>query len=123
MNLLDFFALFNTQVIKMHAELLRAIGPEDVLQARVEIKLSPGELAAAGVEGACYQVGVRLVCEGSMKVKGVDTRAFSIECILNAGYRQIQGDPVSFEVFSKHHTSLTRQLYPLIHQQLVPLLS
>ncbi len=123
MNLLESFVLFNTQIVKLHAELTRGIGPQDVLQARVEIKLSPGQMQAEPGGAARYQVGVRLLCDGSMTEEGESKPAFSIECVLNAGYRQFQGEPISFEEFSKHHTTLTRQLYPLIHQQLVPLLS
>lgn len=122
MNLLDHFVLVSTQVVKLHAELLRAIAPTDMLQARVEIKLSPGKLESQG-ERPGYQVGVRLLCDGSMIVEGESKAAFKIECVLNAGYRQLHGEPIPYEVFSRHHTSLTRQLYPLIHYQLVPLLS
>ncbi len=121
-NLLDHFALVSTQVVKLHAELLRAIAPTDVLQARVEIKLSPGKLEPQA-ELPEYQVGVRLLCDGSMTIEGESRAAFKIECVLNAGYRQLHGQPLPFEIFSRHHTSLTRQLYPLIHHQLVPLLS
>ncbi len=123
MNLLDHFALLSTQVVKLHAELQRAIAPQDVVQARVEVKLSPGRLEAPAGEEPHFQVGVRLTCDGTMTVEGEVKPAFRIECVLNAGYRQFRGEPIPYEEFSKHHTSLTRQLYPLIHQQLIPLLS
>ncbi|MDJ0657648.1 MAG: hypothetical protein QNJ40_26045 [Xanthomonadales bacterium] len=121
LNLLDWFALFNTQVVKLHAELHKNIRPDDNIQARVEIKLTPAQLPDSG-ELTRFQVGVRLLCEGTMQ-SDPDSPAFTIECVLNAGYQQISGEAIGFEEFSSYHTSLTRQLYPLIHQQLVPLLS
>ena len=123
MNLLDHFALFSTQIIKLHAELLQSFRLEDTIQARVEIKLTPGKLAVEvkGMPG--YQVGVRLACDGIKMVEDKEVKIFNIECLLNAGYRQLSGAPISFEQFSQHHTSLTRQLYPIIHHQLIPVLS
>lgn len=123
MNLLDHFALFSTQIIKLHAELLQPFRPEDTIQARVEIKLTPAQLPieVKGMPG--YQVGVRLSCDGIKMVEGKEVRIFNIECLLNAGYRQLSGTPLSFEQFSQHHSSLTRQVYPIIHHQLIPILS
>ena len=123
MNLLDQFALFSTQIVKLHAELLQSFRPEDSIQARVEIKLSPSKLAVEvkGMPG--YQVGVRLSCNGIRMVEDKEEKIFNIECLLNAGYRQLSGAPLSFEQFSQHHSSLTRQLYPIIHHQLIPILS
>ena len=125
LNLLEFFALFQTQVVKLHAQLHQAISADDVLQAKVEMKLTPAKVASPPAGGTAYQVGVRLLCEGYKgEVQEADpVHVFSIECILNAGYQQIQGTAVSFETFSLHHASLTRQLYPLIHHQLLPLFS
>lgn len=129
LDLLHYFALFRTQIVKLHAELHQAIGADELLQAKVELKLTPAPLAAPPVEGrTAFQLGARLQCEGyrapdpaAESEPGV--HVFSIECVLNAGYQQFQGEPVSFEVFSQHHASLTRQLYPLINHQLQPLLS
>jgi hypothetical protein len=37
-------------------------------------------------------------------------------------YQQIDGDPVDIAVFTANHASLTRQLYPLLQQELRMLL-
>lgn len=125
LNLLDFFALYTTQVVKLHAQLHRSISADEALQAKVALKLTPAKLAAQPAGGmAAYQLGACLDCEGYRGEAAIsDNHVFSIECILNAGYQQVQGEPISFEVFSQHHASLTRQLYPLIHHQLRPLFS
>jgi hypothetical protein len=121
LNLLDQFALFNTQLVKLHAELHRSINADDATQAHVEIKLTPGHLSKPIPGANAFQVGMTLSCRGVLKDEP-DEKVFSLECTLNAGYQQISGDPVSFELFSTAHASLTRQLYPLIHQQLKPIL-
>ncbi len=131
MNLLSHFALFQTQLVKIHAELHQSIGADDVINANVEMKLTPavlprGQVASADPQRTAYQVGVRLYCRGTRKVgdEVADPKpAFTLECVLNASYQQMQGDPIEFETFSRHHVSLTRQLYPLIRQQLLPLFS
>ena len=131
MDLLSQFALFQTQLVKIHAELHQTITPDEAFSANVEMKLTPGVLPAPGPKGGdmatpTYQVGVRLYCRGTRQEAGSEADpkpAFTVECVLNAGYQQIQGEPVDFDTFRCHHLSLTRQLYPLIRQQLLPLFS
>ncbi|MFK7958512.1 MAG: hypothetical protein AB8B96_20640 [Lysobacterales bacterium] len=126
MDLLDQFALFQTQLVKIHAELHQAIAVDESLNANVEMKLTPGVLPNQKGNQATYQLGVRLHCRGTRPDKDDPSKtvaAFTVECVLNAGYQQMNGEPVDFETFSKHHVSLTRQLYPLIRQQLLPLFS
>ncbi|MEM1091412.1 MAG: hypothetical protein AAF552_11870 [Pseudomonadota bacterium] len=131
MNLLSHFALFQTQLVKIHAELHQSIGPDDVINANVEMKLTPAALArkpdpVVEAQRTAYQVGVRLYCRGLRKAAEADADpkpAFTLECVLNASYQQLQGEPIDFDTFSQHHMSLTRQLYPLIRQQLLPLFS
>jgi len=124
LNLLEYFALAGTQVVKLHAELHRHVKPEAQLQARVEVKITPGALPEEHNTGMpVYQVGARLSCQGFMLSDGDEHPVFTLECVLNAVYQQTLGQSISQETFVKHHTSLTRQLYPLIHHQLMPLLS
>lgn len=123
-NLLDQFALSHTQVTRLHAELAGNVPREGAFSAKVELKLTPQEAATAsdGEGLPVYQVSARLVCHGYLNGREEETPLFTVELILQAAYRQIAGTPMGFETFSQHHTSLTRQLYPLIHHQLQPIL-
>ncbi len=126
MDLLDQFALFQTQLVKIHAELHQTIAVDEPLNANIEMKLTPGALPVQNGNQTAYQLGARLYCRGTRPDKDDSSKtvaAFTVECVLNAGYQQLHGEPVDFETFSKHHVSLTRQLYPLIRQQLLPLFS
>ena len=59
-NLLENLALFNTQVVKLHAELHRTLTTEESAHALVEIKLTP-EPWPNPVKGVnAFQVGVKL---------------------------------------------------------------
>lgn len=119
-NLLDFYALSRTQLVKLSAELLGPVLAGDRLQSQVELKLSPGRLnPEQGV--AVYQVGVRLACTVLARRGDSEQKVFSVECILNAVYRQFHGGELSEDLFEKHHASLGRQLYPLVHHKLIPL--
>ncbi len=118
MNLLEHFALSGTRVVKLLAELKHNVKPDDQVQAKVELKLTPAELPDEA--GSHFQVGASLVCDGFLMIEENQSPAFRIECTINALYRQINGPAVSFESFKSAHHSLTRQLYPLIHQQIMP---
>ncbi len=120
-NLLDNFALMGTQVVRLNAQLVRSPQNHESLQAKVEMKLSPGEVQQS--EKGVFQVGVRLTCLGEIEQEEKNERIFSIEVVLNALYKQVRGDAISFETFSASHGSLTRQIYPLIHHQIMPVLS
>ena len=82
-----------------------------------------------------FQVTARLSCQGyaensdsfGMTVTAPTTEAsseplFKVVMVVHAAYRQHAGEPVNFEAFSQNHTSLVRQLYPLVHQQVKPVL-
>ena len=123
-NLLEHFALSHTQVTKLHAELTGNVPREGAFSAKVELKLSPQETpTASDGEGLpVYQVSAQLLCHGYLDGREEETPLFSIELVLQAAYRQMSGAPVDFQAFTRNHTSLTRQLYPLIHHQLQPIL-
>ncbi|NBB93997.1 MAG: hypothetical protein GVY32_12610 [Gammaproteobacteria bacterium] len=118
-NLLDQFALTHTQVTRLHADLTEVVPASQRFSAKVELKLTPREYSHDG-ELPQYQVSAHLVCRGHRDTDTPDNPLFTIELVLQAVYRQFQGDPVDFERFKANHGSLTRQLYPLIHHQLQP---
>ena len=119
LNLLDHFALAHTQVTRLTADLKDIVKPDQTFRAKVELKLTPRQIAPdQGVNQ--YQVTARMLCRGSRESDDPGQTLFEIELIMQTVYRQFQGDPISFEQFSSSHASLTRQLYPLIHHQLQP---
>lgn len=119
LNLLDRFALTHTQVTRLQADLSEIVPPEQKISAKVELKLTPREIPAEH-EAIQYQVTARLICRGHRESDPDDKPLFTIDLVLQSVYRQFAGDPLPFEEFSRHHASLTRQLYPLIHHQLQP---
>jgi len=120
-NLLDHFALAHTQLTRLNADLTEIVTQGQNFNAKVELKLTPREMPAEG-DLTQYQVTARLLCRGNREAENPDKPLFTIELVLQAVYRQIHGEAVDFETFSRHHGSLTRQLYPLIHHQLQPVL-
>ncbi len=120
LNLLDQFALAHTQVTRLNADLSEVVSPDQKFSAKVELKLTPREMPAEQ-EVTQYQVTARMLCRGHREQDDAEKPLFTIEFVLQAVYRQFQGDPVSFEAFTRNHGSLTRQLYPLIHHQLKPI--
>jgi hypothetical protein len=67
-----------------------------------------------------YQVSARLSCRGGSK--GDPGPKFIASVGFEVIYQQIEGDPVDVTEFSANHASLTRQLYPLLQQELRMLL-
>lgn len=120
-NLLESFALAHTQLTRLNADLSEIVTQNQVFKAKVELKLTPREMPAESGQSQ-YQVTARLLCRGNREAESPDKPLFTIDLVLQAVYRQFQGEPVDFETFTKHHPSLTRQLYPLIHHQLQPIL-
>lgn len=120
-NLLEDFALAHTQMTRLNADLTEIVTQGQNFNAKVELKLTPREMPPEG-DLTQYQVTARLLCRGNREAENPDQPLFTIELVLQAVYRQFKGQPVDFETFSRHHGSLTRQLYPLIHQQLQPVL-
>jgi len=118
-NLLDQFALAHTQLTRLNADLKEIVNPDQAYKAKVELKLTPREMPPD--QGVCqYQVTARLTCRGARETDDPENVLFEIELVVQAVYRQFQGESVSFEGFSTSHSSLTRQLYPLMHHQLQP---
>jgi len=118
-NLLDRFALAHTQVTRLNVDLTEIVPADQRFSAKVELKLTPREIAHEA-DLPQYQVTARLLCRGHREAESADQPLFTVELVLQAVYRQFQGDAVDFETFKANHGSLTRQLYPLIHHQLQP---
>jgi hypothetical protein len=120
-NLLERFALAHTQVTRLNADLQDIVTQDQKFSAKVELKITPRKMPP-DQSVSQYQVTARMLCRGSREAdESADKPLFTIELVLQAVYRQFQGEPVSFEEFSQSHASLTRQLYPLIHHQLQPI--
>jgi hypothetical protein len=119
LNLLDHFALAHTQVTRLNADLKEIVEPDQAFRAKVELKLTPRAMPPdQGVNQ--FQVTARLTCRGARESDAPETALFEVELVVQTVYRQFQGESVGFEDFSGSHASLTRQLYPLMHQQLQP---
>lgn len=115
MNLLDYYHLQALQAIKLQAEWIRWIGPNDPCQAKIELKLTP--LNPPTPVALEYVVQARLECVGLPSAdQPLSETLFRVEIVMNANYRASGQLSLSFEEFSRHHLSLNRQLYPLLHQ-------
>lgn len=121
MNLLDQFILHHIQLSLLQAKLVATPKVEGSREAKVELKLAPRLVKTdSGDELPSYQVSARLSCKaGDEQDEGP---RFVAEVGIEAIYRQIDGDPLDLAQFSAHHASLTRQLYPLLQQELRTLL-
>jgi hypothetical protein len=122
MNLLDHFILQHCQISLLHGELLR-ISREGAMQdAKVEMNLTPRLVEMdSGDKLPSYQVSARLNCIGGAKEKSGP--AFSAQVGLETVYQQTSGDPIDISEFTSHHASLSRQIYPLLAQELRGLLT
>jgi len=121
-SLLQHFALSTTQLIKLHAELFRPVHGNEQVQARVELNVTAQPPADALQIPGSYVVAVRLTCVGLPMSGNEADKIFGAECILNAAYQQVTGEPLLFETFARHQTTLTRQLFPVVHAQIQPLM-
>ena len=121
MNLLDRFMLQHCQVSLLQGELLRVSRKGSMQDAKVEMNLTPRPMEThAGQELPSYQVSAKLVCIGGEGDKAGP--AFSAKVGLEMVYRQITGEPVDLFGFTNHQSSLSRQIYPLLAQELLGLL-
>ena len=117
MDLLDQFVLQQTQYSTLHAELNRVPSENGEREAKVEFQLVPRKLKNPPDSALpAYQVTAKLNCKG-MDQQGEEP-AFSVQIVLEAVYAQVSGNPMPFEEFSGRHGEFTRQLYPLVQQQL-----
>jgi hypothetical protein len=121
MNLLDFFVLQHVQVSLLTAELVHISKDVGAQEAKVELNLTPRLMKADGGDRLpTYQVGAMLTCHGGSK-EGTGPM-FNAKVGFEAIYQQVEGNPVDVAEFTSSHASLTRQLYPLLQQELRTLL-
>lgn len=121
MNLLDRFILKHIQVSHLNAELTQVSKEPGNQEAKVELNLTPRPVKTdSGSDLPAYQVSARLGCKGGGKTK--PGPIFSARVGIEAIYQQVSGEPMDISEFTKHHASLTRQLYPLLQQELRGLL-
>ena len=122
MNLLDHFILQHVQVSLLQGELLRVSREGSMQDAKVEMNLTPRLMEMdSGDQLPSYQVSARLVCIGG--VKEDSNPAFKAKVGIETVYQQISTDPIDISVFNNHHASLSRQIYPLLAQELRGLLT
>ena len=117
MNLLDHFVLQHVQVSLLHAELINVSKEAGNQEAKVELNLTPRLMKTdSGDKLPAYQVSAKLSCSASSEDK--PGPKFSAKVAFEAIYQQVNGEPVDVSVFTSNHASLTRQLYPLLQQEL-----
>ncbi|MFC1690216.1 hypothetical protein ACFL0N_03015 [Pseudomonadota bacterium] len=121
MNLLDQFVLQHVQISSLKAKLIEVSKESGAQEAKVELNLTPRMLNTdSGDSLPAYQVTARLTCKGGSKAD--PGPRFVASVAFEAIYQQMEGDPVDVSEFTSNHASLTRQLYPLLQQELRMLL-
>ena len=121
MNLLDHFILQHCQVSLLQGELLRVSREGAMQDAKVEMNLTPRLMETNTPEQLpSYQISARLVCIGG---KSDDSGpAFKAKVGIETIYQQTSGEAIDIAEFTSHHASLSRQIYPLLAQELRGLL-
>jgi len=121
MNLLDHFVLQHVQVSLLKAELVQVNKESGTQEAKVELNLTPRQMKAGGGESLpAYQVSAVLTCSGGSREDSGPM--FNAKVGFEAIYQQVEGAPMSIAEFTSNHVGLTRQLYPLLQQELRTLL-
>lgn len=121
-NLLEHFVLKHVQVSRINAELTQLSPTGATHEAKVELNLTPRLLQAdSGEELPSYQVSARLSCQGGGGEGKKPT--FTAQVAFEAVYQQVQGEPIDVSEFTANHASLTRQIYPLLQNEMRGLLS
>ncbi|MCJ7815899.1 MAG: hypothetical protein MUP31_07600 [Xanthomonadales bacterium] len=121
MNLLDQFVLQHVQVSLLKARLIHVSKDAGAQKAKVELNLTPRMLETdSGGNLPSYQVSARLTCKGG--AENDSGPKFMAQVGFEVIYQQIDGEPVDIARFTANHASLTRQLYPLLQQELRMLL-
>jgi hypothetical protein len=116
-NLLDHFVLQHVQVSELRARLISPAENSGSNETKVELNLTPRLMQTDGGEQPpSYQVSARLSCKGGRADE--PGPEFSVRAGIEAIYQQTSGAPVDLAEFSANHASLTRQLYPLLQQEL-----
>ena len=122
MNLLDHFILQHVQVSILKSELVRVTREAGMHDAKVELNLTPRVLEPdEDTHLPSYQVSARLKCESGSEDE--DGPAFNASVGIEAIYQQTSGEPLDVHEFTNHHSTLARQLYPLLQQEMRGLLS
>jgi hypothetical protein len=117
MNLLERFVMQRLDITLLRAEVVKAAKSPGKQQAKVELNLSPRLIRAdSGDQPPAYQVRAHLTCRSGGE--GKKRAAFLAEVGVVAVYQQIAGEPLDIAEFTANHGSLTRQLYPLLQQEL-----
>jgi hypothetical protein len=121
MNLLDQFVLQHVQVSLLKARLIHVSKDAGAQKAKVELNLTPRVLENDNAgKLPSYQVSARLSCKGG--AENESSPKFMAQVGFEVIYQQIDGEPVDIARFTASHASLTRQLYPLLQQELRMLL-
>jgi hypothetical protein len=121
MNLLDQFVLQHVQVSLLKARLIQVSKDAGAQKAKVELNLTPRVMDSDSSGNLpAYQVSARLSCNGGAE-DGSEPK-FMAQVGFEVIYQQIEGEPVDITRFTANHASLTRQLYPLLQQELRMLL-
>ena len=122
MNLLDYFTLQHFQISLLQAELLRVSREGAMQDAKLEMNLTPRLMEMdSGDPLPSYQVSARLKCIGGVNEDA--NPAFKAKIGIETVYQQTSGEPIDISEFTSHHASLTRQIYPLLAQELRGLLT
>jgi hypothetical protein len=122
MNLLDHFILQHFQVSQLRAELLRVSREGAMQDAKVEMNLTPRLMEMdSGDRLPSYQVSARLTCLGAPGEEAGP--AFKAKVGIETVYQQTSGEALDISEFTTHHASLSRQIYPLLAQELRGLLT
>lgn len=117
MNLLERFVLQQMEITRLQGEVAKAKKVPGKQEAKVELNLTPRLIRAdSGDQPPSYQVRATLTCRSGGE--GKKESSFKAEIGVVAVYRQIAGQPVDIAEFTANHGSLTRQLYPLLQQEL-----
>jgi hypothetical protein len=121
MNLLDHFVLQHVQVSLLKARLIHVSKEPGAQKAKVELNLTPRILETDSAEKLpSYQVSALLSCKGG--AENDSDPKFVAQVGFEVIYQQIDGDPVDISGFTQNHASLTRQLYPMLQQEMRMLL-
>ena len=122
MNLLERFVLQQLQLTRLNMEVLSPVKDEGRQEAKIELNLTPRLLKVdGGSQLPAYQVSARLSCRSGPL--GQDEPHFRARVGCEVIYQQVSGDPVDIAEFTANHPSLSRQLYPLLQQELRVLLN
>lgn len=120
-SLLSYYTLNAIETLKLSVEIIRHLPPDQPCQARIELKFTP-QVPNGPAKNQGQLLQVRLSVLGLPQSGREEERFFTLEILINAHYRP-QGTDPGFDIFNRAHTSLTRQLLPLLQRRAVALLT